>query len=260
LIDKGDKNGIQLAGVYSGHVLVNGVAEINDKTFVTAGDTLRVWNKTTSECLRCLPTPCSVSCMIRTKDKLCIVLGMTNGIVEIRRNDSDLSVISSFTVHSSDRVCCLCELTDGSFVSGGLHDRMKRWDANGKILQSFSEHSSSTIRVIELTSDIIVASAGDKKVTIWKVSTGQLLHLLSLSRTTEGMVKLSKDNFMTGSIDKTIRVWNAMKGECIETIRTDAGVSALARLGDSIVSAHEDIVAFELRSLKYAFVFFYFSF
>jgi len=51
LVDKGDKNGIRLAGVYSVHVLVNDVAEINDKTFV-AGDTLRVRNKTTSECLR----------------------------------------------------------------------------------------------------------------------------------------------------------------------------------------------------------------
>jgi len=32
----------------------------------------------------------------------------------------------------------MCELEDGTFVSGGFSGTMKRWDVNGRVLQTFS--------------------------------------------------------------------------------------------------------------------------
>jgi len=110
--DAADSDGIRLVGNYSGGDMIACAAEIDNNTFVTAGlfsGGLRVFNKATGECLRASTTS-SVHCVIIMKYKLCIVCGLSNGSVEIRRVD-DLGVIFSFDLHPYT-VWCLCELQD----------------------------------------------------------------------------------------------------------------------------------------------------
>jgi len=253
LIDNTEDNKtIRLVGTYLGHTsFVTGVVEIynNDKnnTFLTGSfdKTLREWNKTTCECLRSSSTPESVCCLAITKDKLRIVIGMWNGGIEIRRAD-DLGVISTFR-QNYGAVTTICELADGSFVSGSNGTKLRRFDENGTVLQIFSEYMNMITKVMELDSDTIIAACSDATVGIWKLSTGQLIHKIRGS--VQGLIKLSDDRFVTGSSDKMIQVWNGTKGECIEAISTCNRINAITRIGDSIVTANPDRM--EVRRLKY---------
>jgi len=166
---------------------------------------------------------------------------MYDGGVEMRRTDDLGVVICSFKVHSA-RVWSICELEDGSFVSGSSDRTIKRWDGDGRLVETISGiHSSSITRVMELKSDVIVALSRDILVSIWKVSTGELLHELRLhSNSVRGLEKLSENKFVTSSLDHTIRVWNAIDGKCIETITTDYPIEAITRVRDSIVTANKD--------------------
>jgi len=246
-------------GTYVGHKEgVTSAVELDDILILTGSldGTLKVWNKRTCECLCSFITSDSVRCMIRSKDKSLILCGLKSGAIEMRRAD-DLDVISwKFEFHSeftsAGAVWCICELEDGSFVSGS-YGTMKRWDVNGTVLQTFcgpiAGHHAFLI-VMELSSDIIVALSTNNTLTIWKLSTGKLLLTIPTVHI-RGIVKLSDDKFVTGSVDTTIRVWNAMTGQCIETVSTDRPINAITRVGDSIVTASWDRI--EVRKLKYVY-------
>jgi len=177
---------------------------------------------------------------------------MFEGPIEIRRT-SDLGIISTFNYHRRE-IRCICELEDGSFVSGSDDGETVIWDESRHILQFLTcGYSEAVYRVMELDSDIIVASSFDNTVKVWKVSTGQLLHTLTQhSELVHTLVRLSGDKFVTGSEDNTIRVWSGTKGECIETISPDDDFSSMARVGDSLVTASEYFM--EVRRLKYDFI------
>jgi len=127
--------------------------EIDNNTFITAAydAKLKVWNKAS------LPsnlTPASI-CDMRERRHFSFVSGSKDETVEGR---------------------------DGP---GDYCGAMKRWDKDGKLLQIFpGVHSQTVDRVIELQSDIIVASSWDNTATVWKVSTGQLLRQLRLPHST----------------------------------------------------------------------------
>jgi len=227
--------------------------ETDNNTFVTTGtydETLRAWNKTTCECLRSVATASAVYSLIRTKDKLRIVCGMAHS-VEIRGID-DLGVISSFKVRSAS-TACIYGLEDGSFVTTDYYSVI-RFNESGSVLQSFDEHTGGVYRLIELNSDVIVASCRNNTVRALKLSTEECLYKSTLhSDSVYGLEKLSKDKFVTVSKDKTIRVWNGMSGECIEMISTCGQIDFTARVGDSIVTANRNRM--EVWRLKYDFVF-----
>jgi len=180
---------------------------------------------------------------------------MSGGVVEMRRVN-DLGVISSFKLHSK-AVTCICELEDGSFVSGSLDNKMKRWDGSGRVLQIFHGHSKPITGVIELKRDVIMGSSVDNTMTMWKLSTEERLRTLTFPPS-EGrdsvvfginvLVKLSEDKVLTSSKD-TIRVWSASKGECIDTVSTGDDIGAMVRLGDVVVTATLSLMA--VWKLKY---------
>jgi len=222
-------------------------AEIDENTFVTSGlfdYTLMVWNKTTCECLRSIETS-AVLCMIRTKNKLRIACGEYDGVVEMRRI-SDLYVVSSFKVHSCG-VLSICELEDGSFVSGSNDETIKRWNDNGEVLQTLYVDSTTARVVLELQSDIIAAVYRNSEVAIWRVSTGQILSRLSHGYCTQEVVRLSRDNLVTASY--LLQVWNWKSGGYIETI-SKADITAMIRRGDYIITTNR--YKMEVRRLKYA--------
>jgi len=250
-----ENKSLRLVGTYLGHQsIVNSAAEMDNNTFVTCGfdSRLKVWNKTTCEPLHSLETVSRGFYLMRTKDKTRIVCGMSNGLVEMRRI-GDLGVISSFKVHSKALVC-ICELEDGSFVSRSEENIVKRWDGNGTLIQNFLGSSTIVMKVIQLNSNVIVVSSRDKTVTIWKVSTGQLLHKLTFQFGICGLVKLSNDKFVMGSWDGTLGVWNGMNGERLETVSTDYCIEAMTRLGESLVTANKDRIEVRIEVRAFPFL------
>jgi len=213
---------LQQAGTYTGHShSVRGVIE-KDKTTIITGSrdrTLKEWETTSCECINTLKIGSGVYCMLKTKTKLRFVCGLGNGMIEIRRV-SDLVLLSSFNIHS-DTVYCVCELKDGSFVSGANDYMLSRWNDCGKILQVFPGHTDGVYKVIKLKNNIVVSAAGDRTLKLWKLSSGECLHTSDLhTNDICGLIKISDDKFISGSSDQTIRIWDD-KGDCIETIRTE---------------------------------------
>ena len=241
-------NNLRLLGTYKGHTSsVWCAVEKDDNTLVTGSDdTLKIWNTTTCECLDTLPMSLSVRCLLRKKDKSCIVCGFATGEVELRRV-SDLGVLSSLKLHRNLPVLSICELEDGSVVSG-VYNTMIRWDEKGTVLQAFSGHSNCINRVIKLNSDVIVSASLDGKVKMWRVSTGECLRTLTLHFDNVcGLERVNDGVFVSASWSKKMVVWDE-KGDCIETHKCGNYITAMTRLRDgSIVTADKNLI--EIRQL-----------
>jgi len=232
---------IRLLGTYSGHTkTVIHVIEKDDNTLLTASadETLKVWNTTTCECLETFPK--RVSALLRTKSKSTIVCGLLDGTVEMRRV-SDLSLLSSFQVHSS-AVLCLCELEDGSFVSGA-GTTLLVWDETGTPLHSHNtEHECFTSRIIEMKRGII-ASAVATKVKLWSPLVGWNSQTFSQFSYVKGLEKINERFLVSGSLDGQLVVWDRSigAGSWHETHQCHGKISAMTKLRDgSIVTTDSD--------------------
>jgi len=242
-----------------GHNLtVRGAIEKDDTTLITGSHDakLKQWDLTTKtatmymttlacQCAKSVKVISDVFCLIKTKCKTRFVCGLLDGSIQIRRI-SDLSVITTFRLHDNT-VTCMCELDDGTFVTGSADNTMKRWNDQKETLQSFSKHPEVVMTVMKLNRDVIVSTSCNT-VYIWAVSTGECLHTLTLhTELVFGLVKLSIDMFVTGSWDKTLRVWSD-SGVCVETIESEHEIMAMARVGDVIVTSNANTM--EIRKLK----------
>ena len=144
---------------------------------------LKVWNTTTCECLDTLQmSSTSVYCLLKTKDKTLVFF--VDWVMEQLRWDEWAILVSSplsiIRVNSIEAVLSICELEDGSFVSG-TGKTMKRWDEKEQCFKPSLDTQATINRVIELNRDVIVsASQRHATVKMWKVSTGECLRTLTL--------------------------------------------------------------------------------
>jgi len=239
-------NVLQLLGIYKGHTLnISCAMEKDDNTLLTGSfdETIKVWNKTSCECLLTLQMGSLVSCLMKTKDQTRFVCGLYDGRVEVRRM-CDLEVISSINIKHD--VLSTCELEDGTFVSAA-DTMLRRWDVTGTVLQTFSGHSHYINRVVELMRDLIVSASDDFTIRMWKVSTGECLRRLTHTYWVRGLEKVRDRMFVSGSGDGKIVVWDE-NGSRIETYRTSSDVTAMTRLRDgSLIIADKNFI--EIRRL-----------
>jgi len=225
-------------GTFIGHtdsVLSAVEKDANSLITVSLDETMKEWNIRTCECLMTINLHKKASNLLRmTKDKSKVLLECCDGRFEFRRA-SDLSHIITLKIHPFPAQCC-CELDDGTFVSATFLT-MQRWDESGKVLQTFSsEHSDNIFRIIELSNGTIVTTSKDETLNLWKVSSGECLHCLTLhqSRVFE-LVKLSRDKFVSWGLDSTMRVWTE-RLDCIETIPVEGYATITNRVGNDIVA------------------------
>jgi len=249
---------ILLVGTYKGHQLcVTGVVEKDNDALITASEdgTLKVWSITSCECLQTVSTQNAVRSMIKSRDNDRVYCGLDTGVVEVRRL-SDLALVSSFDHDHEAVVYCICELEDGSIVSG-CETIMKRWlPCTGEVLQTFSKHECNVWRIIQLNKKVIVSTSVDSTLKMWNVHTGECIRTIRKQSSmndvrVQGLVKLSKEGgnyFASGGLDRELRVWNE-RGECIETIRTGFRVGAIAVLRSAFIVTI-NALRLEIRWLK----------
>jgi len=131
--EKGDKRPrLQLVGTFNNFVACVRVAVVErdeDGAIVVLGnDVLKVWNTTTFECIETVSLTKRVWSMVKTKNNKSLVCGRKDGWIEIRRMKELGEIVSLFNVHGDPSanlnnqlnrplVMCICELTDGTFVS-----------------------------------------------------------------------------------------------------------------------------------------------
>jgi len=226
------------------------VVERDEDTFVTGclEGILKVWDKNAaseSESLHLVVVGNKIYHIMRTKDKKTIIVGLYSGVIEMRRA-SDLSLIKSLNELHVDPVNYVCELEDGSFVSGSHDMTLKRWSQSGLLLQTHIGHTGWIYRIIELESNLLVTASFDRTIRMWKLPPRDLLQPKSSSEAcirtlclhsdvVYGLVKVSSTKFVSGSYDNTIRVWDA-KGECLETVNTETRMSAMTLFKNAVVT------------------------
>jgi len=239
-------------GTFRGHTaFVLYVVESNDNTLITSAcdHTLKEWDIRTYQCLRTIQTEIDAWIMVITKDKSKLLCGLRTGNIEIWRTD-DLVLVSTFSIHRGHTVSCFCELEDGSFVTSAA-EMMERWNENGRVLQTFSGHRNGINRVIELNRDVIVSAAGNE-LKMWNVSTGECLRILLQHHReviASRLMKLSRNKFVSWGSDGSLRVWSN-EGYLIETIPTGETITAIARVGNHIVTTRYPVSGFSIRRLR----------
>jgi len=240
---------LQLLGTFVGHSQnIRGVVEKDDNTIITGSidKTMKVWNKTTCQCLKTLELDVSISRVVKTKNNSCLICGFFDGVVQMR-GTTDLELLSSFKPHSAV-IWSICELKDGSFVSGSDDGMVKRWNEAGEVLQSFPGDSDWS-SLLELRPNIIVMITSHcYSMRVQNLSTGECICIRNAhSDFVCGLVKIAEDKFLSASFDKKIKVWNE-QGNCIETIKWGDSITAIARHRDTIVTA--SIGRIEFRRLQ----------
>jgi len=226
------------------------VVEKGEQTILTGSQNMYLmeWDIASHQRTRSLHIGVTLSCLVVTKDKSIVVCGLMNGVIQVYRA-RDMIRISSFRAHREHgAIECVCELTDGTFLSGSYG--MSRWDKKGTRLQEFEGFSEYITDLIELKNDVIVSASGDKTLRMWQVTTEECLWAVRLhNRSIDRLVKLSKYNFIGSSQwENTFQVWNH-KGVCIESIETISDITSITRLKDSIVTVHQ-CSSIEIRKLK----------
>jgi len=252
-----DSAEVQCVGRYEGHSkpVFCAVEKGNNNVLVTgsADETLKEWDIASCECIGSHSTQSGVTALIQTRDRSNIVCGLYNGTIEVR-NTSELSVVvSQFCFHSIHAVWSLCELRDGTFVSGDQSGNLKRWknDKEGgeeKVFQHFNGHGKRINQVIELRNDVILSASNDRKVMVWKIPPEEesslcspvLFPLIHISRVF-GVVRLSEERFAS-VVEQSIRVHDfnekaRAEGAPLEVehITTRVAMSAARRLRDGSI-------------------------
>jgi len=240
--DTNSKNALKHVGTLVGlKFTVTCLLEKDDTTLVTAAsdNTLKEWNKTTLECLRTLTLNPSFSCvsMKMTKDKLRVVCGMNNGMIEVR-SASDLGqLITTFRMHGDEHeVNSLCGLYDRTFLSAASR-KLKHWDEDGKVLRIFSGPSYRVLRVIELRRDIAVSLSEEDKFKIWRVSSGECLHTVHCRTICAcTLERIAEDKFVTGAgFGLSVYVWDD-NGECVQKLDCGPSLYSMSIVGDAFVT------------------------
>jgi len=221
---------------------------------ITQQGYLKVWDTKTLESLNSVAVSRdTVTCMVWNRDKTTVYCGTTSGKIQ-RRTASKLQLESSYHHHFRGAVTCICELSDGSFVSGGEDRYIYQW-GNGRVTE-FEGHSWTITSLIELKEDVIVSASADNILKFWRVSTVKCCKTVTLPLFAAGpsyqsirpqLVHLPMEMFATASHDGVIRVWN-IRGECVQSIETSYPIDAVMRVGQMIVTASRQLI--EIRLLK----------
>jgi len=205
----------------------NYMVELDDSIIITAGQKLKVWNVHTTMCLSTLPLPARAKCLLTLRRKpLSVLVGLENdgGVMELSWRMASLEKVKTWKEHNT-YVKCLCELSDGTIVSGSK-DIINRWNLDsGECVGRFTGFSSIVRVVRDMNDRKTIASLEDRAIRIWDLLTENCLRRLIVQNESPwgryypipiGLVTLD-GTLVSGYGDGSIRVWNS-EGKCLRTL------------------------------------------
>eukprot|EP01102_Stenamoeba_stenopodia_P009161 TRINITY_DN268_c0_g2_i1.p1 TRINITY_DN268_c0_g2~~TRINITY_DN268_c0_g2_i1.p1 ORF type:complete len:858 (+),score=228.73 TRINITY_DN268_c0_g2_i1:166-2739(+) len=221
---------------------INAAIMVDDQTLLTGAldHTIKQWNVSTGRYIQSISVSDRVRSLLKLKKNSGLfVCSLNGGIVEVRKTSNIEEVVCSFKASEVTPVTTMCELQDGSIITG-CRDFMKRWKDGEwqKCLQTYTMFANELFlqKVIEMDSKTI-ASAGSRDVRVWDVETAQCLHhLTEHTHMVFALIKLSDGLLMSGGGDQTIRVWDVKTGKCLMTHQASALVAAIAELRDGSIA------------------------
>eukprot|EP01102_Stenamoeba_stenopodia_P011777 TRINITY_DN3639_c0_g3_i2.p1 TRINITY_DN3639_c0_g3~~TRINITY_DN3639_c0_g3_i2.p1 ORF type:complete len:255 (-),score=45.82 TRINITY_DN3639_c0_g3_i2:50-814(-) len=197
---------------------------------------MKVWNKTTGECLRTIHMTGPVWRLLRLTNNSTFLCGLDDGRVEERRL---VNFEALHTLHQhTDAVYSMCEVSGGAVVTASGDTTLKVWDMNSKtVICTLTGHSDDVIKVIQLRGTTTVASGShDKTVRVWDVTTGNCVRVLQGHiDSVQTLVELRDGTLLSGSYAESIREWN-IKGECVATYKLMSEVISMTELRDGSIA------------------------
>jgi WD40 repeat protein len=150
-----------------------------DNSFLSGSydQTLKVWDKTTGECLHSLSTTSLVWNLLRLRNNSTFLCGLSDGTIEEKSVDN-FATLDTLKQHSNS-VWSMCELSNGNVVSASWDKTAKEWNMETKtVVRTFIGHSDWIMRVMELRDKTIATASWDKTVRVWQESTGACVQVL----------------------------------------------------------------------------------
>ncbi|CAK7212758.1 SCF ubiquitin ligase complex subunit cdc4 [Sporothrix eucalyptigena] len=109
-------------------------------------------------------------------------------------------------------------------------------------IRILSGHTSS-VRSIAAHGDILVSGSYDSTVRVWRISTGESLHVLHghTQRVYSVVLDMKRNRCISGSMDSLVKIWDLDTGACLHTLEGHALLVGLLDLRDEkLVSAAAD--------------------
>ncbi|CAK7235321.1 SCF ubiquitin ligase complex subunit cdc4 [Sporothrix bragantina] len=109
-------------------------------------------------------------------------------------------------------------------------------------IRILSGHTSS-VRSIAAHGDILVSGSYDSTVRVWRISTGESLHVLHghSQRVYSVVLDMKRNRCISGSMDSLVKIWDLTTGACLHTLEGHALLVGLLDLRDEkLVSAAAD--------------------
>ncbi|EPE02446.1 cell division control protein [Ophiostoma piceae UAMH 11346] len=102
---------------------------------------------------------------------------------------------------------------------------------------------TSSVRSIAAHGDTLVSGSYDTTVRVWRISTGEALHVLHghLQRVYSVVLDTKRNRCISGSMDSNVKIWDLETGACLYTLEGHALLVGLLDLRDEkLVSAAAD--------------------
>lgn len=109
-------------------------------------------------------------------------------------------------------------------------------------IRILSGHTSS-VRSIAAHGDILVSGSYDSTVRVWRISTGEALHVLHghSQRVYSVVLDIKRNRCISGSMDSYVKIWDLDTGSCLHTLEGHSLLVGLLDLRDEkLVSAAAD--------------------
>ncbi|EFX02519.1 cell division control protein [Grosmannia clavigera kw1407] len=102
---------------------------------------------------------------------------------------------------------------------------------------------TSSVRSIAAHGDILVSGSYDSTVRVWRISTGEALHVLHghSQRVYSVVLDVKRNRCISGSMDSYVKIWDLDTGSCLHTLEGHSLLVGLLDLRDEkLVSAAAD--------------------
>ncbi|ORY61592.1 WD40-repeat-containing domain protein [Pseudomassariella vexata] len=109
-------------------------------------------------------------------------------------------------------------------------------------IRTLQGHNHS-VRAIAAHTDTLVSGSYDNTVRVWKISTGETVHVLQghTQKVYSVVLDVSRNRCISGSMDTFVKIWDLTTGSCIHTLEGHSLLVGLLDLRDErLVSAAAD--------------------
>jgi WD40 repeat protein len=197
--------------IFIGHSgWVNSLTKCNDEIFASASNdkTIRIWNYKEKQIINTINTDSSVLSLIKLKDgKLCS--SENDSLIKIWDWENGECIYN--LIGHENRVRSICQLKDGTFVSGDDDYKIIIWK-NKEIFKILEGHKKEIRTLCQIDDNHFASGSIDNTIKIWNYKNSKCIQTLENkdgghSSNVTNIIKLKNNMFASSSSDKTIKLW-----------------------------------------------------